>query len=51
LFWKGAAHPVRVVRHPGTKAARFVEHTRDRLRPIAERELSQVFGGALGRIS
>lgn len=50
LFWKGAAHPVRVVHHPGTKANAFIARTRDRLRPIAERELSQEFGRALGRI-
>jgi phage gpG-like protein len=50
LFWRGARHPVRVVRHPGTRAAMFVEHTRDKLRPIAERELSSVYGKALGRI-
>lgn len=26
LFWKGAAHPVRSVRHPGTKANPYVEN-------------------------
>ena len=51
LWWKGARHPVRVVPHPGTKGRHFKQHTVERLRPIAEKELSQVFGAALGRIS
>jgi hypothetical protein len=50
LFWRGAQHPVRIVRHPGTKGRHFKEHTRDKLRPIAEQELSSVFGHALGQI-
>ncbi len=27
LFWKGARHPVKSVRHPGTKANKFVDRT------------------------
>lgn len=50
LFWQGARHPIKVVNHPGTRANDFVGRTRDRLRPVAERELSQEFGRALGRI-
>ena len=50
LYWKGAAHPVRVVRHPGTKANAFIARTREQLRPVAEQELSRVFGDALGRV-
>lgn len=50
LYWKGALHPVKVVRHPGTKGVQFVEKTRDELRPVAERELGAVYGGALARI-
>lgn len=51
LFWKGARHPVRVVRHPGTKANAFMTRTAVRLRPIAEKELAAVFGKALANIS
>lgn len=51
LFWKGAAHPVRVVKHPGTKKNAFMTRTAARLRPIAEKELVAVFGKALARIS
>lgn len=51
LYWRGAAHPVKSVRHPGTKANPFVERTRDHLKPIAERELAAEFGSALGKIS
>lgn len=50
LFWKGAKHPVRVVRHPGTKANAFMTRTAARLRPIAERELARTFGSALARV-
>jgi phage gpG-like protein len=41
----------KVVRHPGTKARMFVEHTREKLRPVAERELANIYGAALGKIS
>jgi hypothetical protein len=51
LFWKGARHPVRKVTIPARKGRHFKQHTVERLRPIAEKELSQVFGQALGRIS
>lgn len=51
LYWKGALHPVRSVNHPGTKPNPFVERTRERLKPIAERELAAEFGKALGKIS
>lgn len=51
LFWRGARHPVRLVRHPGTKAQHFKQRSVERLRPIAERELSTVFGQALANIS
>ncbi len=27
LFWKGAKHPVRMVRHPGTPANKFIDKT------------------------
>lgn len=50
LFWQGARHPVKVVHHPGTRANDFMSRTRERLRPVAERELGAVYGSALGRI-
>jgi HK97 gp10 family phage protein len=40
LFWPGARHPVKSVNHPGTRANPFFDRTMDRLRPVAERELS-----------
>lgn len=50
LYWKGALHPVKIVHHPGTRPNDFVGRTRDKLRPVAEKELSKVFGAALGKI-
>lgn len=50
LFWKGARHPVRLVTMPARKGQHFKQRTVDRLRPIAERELSTVYGAALGKI-
>lgn len=41
LFWKGARHPVRVVRHPGTKPNPFLMRALERLRPFAASELQQ----------
>jgi len=43
--WPGARHPVRSVRHPGSKANPFIKRGGDRLRPEAEREL-QAWGNA-----
>jgi len=45
LYWKGARHPVKSVRHPGSKANPFIKRGGDRLRPEAEREL-QAWGNA-----
>lgn len=50
LSWKGALHPVRSVNHPGTRPNDFVGRTRDRLRPVAERDLAAVFGSRLGKV-
>lgn len=50
LFWKGARHPVRAVRHPGTKPNKYLERGAVKLRPVAERELASTFGAALARI-
>lgn len=36
LFWKGARHPVRSVRHPGTKGGRFMERGLEKKRGDVE---------------
>lgn len=33
LFWRGAAHPVKLVRHPGTKPNAFMKRALERSRP------------------
>lgn len=50
LFWKGARHPVRSINHPGNRPNDFVGRTRDKLRPVAERDLQAVFGAKLARV-
>jgi hypothetical protein len=49
LYWKGAKHPVRRVRHPGFKGDPFIKRGGDKLRPVAEQELKawgfKVLGG------
>lgn len=45
LFWKGAAHPYRSVK--GQRPNDFVGRTREKLRPVAERDLAAVFGARL----
>ncbi len=39
LFWPGAAHPVKVVHHPGIKAQPFLRPTADRLYPTLPGEI------------
>lgn len=39
LFWEGATHPVKHVRHPGTKPNKFME----RIAKRSEREIVQIF--------
>jgi HK97 gp10 family phage protein len=50
LFWKGASHPVRIVKHPGNKANKFFERAAQSSRAAVERELAGVFQGALARV-
>lgn len=46
LFWKGALHPVKSVRHPGNRPNPFFIRTRDRLRDVAAAEFGRdVFKG------
>jgi len=40
LYWKGALHPVKVVRHPGTKANKFVDRTAREAEKITPRILT-----------
>jgi hypothetical protein len=37
LFWRGAAHPVRSVNHPGNTANRFLPRMLDKATPAIER--------------
>jgi hypothetical protein len=39
LYWKGARHPVKFVRHPGNRANPFLRRAADRSRASVEREL------------
>ncbi len=50
LFWKGARHPVKVVRHPGSKANPFLTRAADRSRAAVERELAAWGTIQLGKI-
>lgn len=50
LFWPGARHPVKSVKHPGSRANPFFDRTRDRLRPIAERELKDWMNVTLNKV-
>ena len=40
LFWKGAAHPVKLVRHPGNKANPYFTRAANTSRAAVERELA-----------
>jgi hypothetical protein len=51
LYWKGALHPVRSVNHPGNRPNDFVGRTRERLRPVAERELAAVMDSEMRKIT
>lgn len=46
LYWPGAAHPVRRVNHPGTRANPFME----RIVSTSQREIDATFGTALSQI-
>jgi len=41
LYWPGAAHPVGVVHHPGTKANPFLERAMTKVAPAAEALMTQ----------
>lgn len=42
LFWKGAAHPVKVVNHPGNRANRFMTRAVASSRPQLQRIAAEV---------
>lgn len=46
LFWKGAVHPVKAVKHPGTKANPFVERTVDNTKD----NINLIFASVLNKI-
>lgn len=50
LFWKGARHPVRSVRHPGNKPNKFLVRAATKSRPTVERELKGWGNDALGTV-
>jgi hypothetical protein len=50
LFWKGARHPVRSVRHPGSKGQPFLVRGLDRTRGAVERELAGWGNRVLGSV-
>jgi hypothetical protein len=47
LYWPGAAHPVRMVNHPGTKPNDFM----GRIVQESQEEINQQFGAALQQIT
>jgi bacteriophage HK97-gp10 putative tail-component len=47
LFWSGAAHPVAVVHHPGTKPNDFM----GRIVEVSQEEINTMFGTALSQIT
>jgi len=47
LYWKGAAHPVKMVRHPGTKANPFMKRGAER----AEGKVQVTFQTAINNIA
>lgn len=50
LFWKGAKHPVKRVRHPGTKGNPFLERALRASQGTIERELSAYGNKVLGSV-
>lgn len=48
LYWKGAKHPVKSVRHPGTRANPFFERAIDNSRSRVEQELASLYNQKLG---
>ena len=47
LYWPGAAHPVKSVSHPGTKANPFME----RIVEASQNEINEQFASALEKLT
>lgn len=47
LFWKGADHPVRTVRHPGTPAQPFMSPARARIAEVLPRKIELALQGKI----
>ena len=47
LYWPGALHPVRSVKHPGSRANPFME----RIIAVSQPEIDTMFGTALKQIT
>lgn len=50
LSWKGAAHPVKKINHPGTQANPWLERTADKKRAKIERIMQKSINRALKQI-
>jgi len=46
LFWKGAAHPVRRVRHPGLKA----QHYSEKIAATMQKQYQRIMQGEINRV-
>lgn len=51
LFWKGAAHPVKVVHHPGTRAQPFMKDIAQRSTEDINRLFVQALDKIMGQIA
>jgi hypothetical protein len=51
LFWKGAAHPVRVVHHPGTKPHPFLADGLRAALPTVKRKVAEALASPTGASS
>lgn len=48
LYWPGAAHPVAMVNHPGTRPYRWLQRAGESAGPIAKGQLRAAFARAFG---
>ena len=51
LYWKGALHPVKVVRHPGTKPNKFVDRTASEAEKMVPRILNTFIENITNRLT
>jgi hypothetical protein len=50
LFWEGASHPVKMVRHPGTKANPYFDRAIDNATPEIEKTFNNVIDRVINEI-